>query len=378
MDFSAFLVPKMSNEKEKAELRPIDEEAEAKNNRLVRLNEYNVEEVDDEPAFKIGGKTDVAAKLEGASKEDRKTRSSDPNVGTLIEQVDGELDGSLEARWEREETIDRKIPKGWLWLLIVIFLIAVTWSLVQVASSEKEPEVSIAQPELIVEDDQDAIEIVDNIELTVRKFYDSRSVDEMVRYVRHPERVRVLMEDHYSRFPMKADRVEAISSIRPITVGKTADFFVMRTRLASSESDQLLIELGSGNEAKIDWETYVCYQPIDWDEFASERPNGFTGNFRVYAKRDHFFVHEFADSEKYACYQLTALGSDSFLFGYVERSSDSFEKIEAALGTSSSKSEPMLLRLHLPENLVSKRGLLIEKMLEPQWIYVEPPKSEEK
>ncbi len=378
MGFSAFLVPPMAKEKDRVELRPVDEGA-GKDSRFFRLHRDRVEEVDDIPAPRVGGKVAPEARLEALGRDGLKIRSVDPGVASLIER-DTEDKEKLEEEWESSAPATG-LPWGWLALIGCAFAAGILWSLVEVNRSDERREGLVDQAENILEkereEEMDAEKMITTIAGTVGQFFDSRTVDEMLRYVRDPERVRPFMEKYYSTVPVAPLRVEKILSYDPLTIDNRATFWMVLCKLSDGSEGQLLIEAVSGDVAKVDWETFVCYQPMEWDKFAKERPGGYTGDFRVYVEPDNFHTHEFSDSEKYACFRLTALDSEEVLYGYVERVTMLAGKMDELTGENGNEPIPMILKLEVPENALSKRGVYVRSLLCPRWMYVESPEVEQ-
>lgn len=375
MDFSAFLVPGMSKEGKKVVLRTVDEESTVEEPRLLRLNKDTVEEVAEETPVRVGAKDVPEARLEGATRGELKTRSNEPDLGSLIDRDDRV---AVEDEWDSSSQ-PRKFPWGWLALAAAAFAFGIIWSLSQVGRAEKKQDElkketrSILERE--VEEELSAVDMVDTLERVAREFYDSRSIDELLRYVRHPERVRPLMEDYYSRHELKPAGVESVESMDPLTIDSSGGFWLITSILQSQGRSQLLLEALDTDSAKVDWESFVCYQPVPWEEFVSERPSGYTGEFRVYVEEDHFYAYEFSDSEKYQCLRLTTLNSDQPLYGYVERESLMAKEISEQLRGGGPLSNPMILRLHVPGNARSKRGVLVEELVAPRWMFVKSPED---
>jgi hypothetical protein len=334
-----------------------------------------VEEVDNAPP-RVGVKMMPAARLEAASRAEMKIRSSEPDVGSLIEVPEVRF----EDEWETPNP-SKRLPWGWLVLIAGVFAAGIIWSLKEVGSAE-ERNVSLeinakSVLEREIEEDLIAEQTIRTIEEAARNFYDSRSIEELLRYARHPERVKPLMEDYYARHPLKPSRVEELRSLDPVTIDLSANFWVVSSIIESEGANQLLVEAIKPGEAKVDWETYVCYQPMEWDEFATARPGGYSGDFRVYVERDHFYTHEFSDSDKYMSFRLTVRDSEEFLFGYVLKTRTFAKRIEELIRASNGDPAPMLLRLHVPENAQSKRGVLVEELVASRWLLIDSSEAKE-
>lgn len=373
-DFSAFLVLPMAKEKESVELKAVDE-AEEKKSRFYRLHGDAVEEVEELPAVRVGGKLLPEARLVAAGKDEMKTRSNEPDVGSLIEK-DAE---QQPEQWETAE-VSKGLPWGWMALVGCAFAAGILWSLIEVSRSDDRRDELVEEAKEVLEKEQqeemEAGEMIDTIEKVVGNYFDSRTVEELLRYVRHAERVKPLMEKQYAEKPLVPMRVKAIQSLDPLTIDSRATFWMVTCELEDGSTDQLLVEVISPTVAKVDWETTVCYQPMDWDKFAKERPEGYTGDFRVYAAEDNFYSHEFADSQAFACFRLKALDSMEVQYGYVARDSALAKKMEQMIRDNNGAPVPILLRLSVPEKGESKNALTIRKFICPRWLFVESPDAE--
>jgi hypothetical protein len=377
MGISAFLVPTMAKakEKQKCELRPVDEEADT-NHRFVRLEKNAVVEMEELPPVRVGGKSSHDLLLNPSGKEVLRTRSVEPNVSSLIER-EAQV---MEEPWDTAAATGQTFAWGWVALVAGVFAAAILWSLTNLNKAGEESEVLDRATQSIIEKEKqeeiDAETQVSTIERAVRHFFDSRSVEEMLRYVRHPERVRPLMEGYYAESALKPLRIERFLSLEPLTIDHSASYWAVFCELEGAVQSQLMLESASVNEAKVDWETFVCYQPMDWDEFAKSRPEGFTGDFRVYVKKDELHSHEFSDSRTFDCYRLTALNGDEVLFGYLPRGLGLGLRLDELTAGNENQGVPMLLRLHVPKDIKSLRGVVIREIVSPRWFFTDNPKEE--
>ena len=362
----------MAKEKDRIELKQVDEEAE-KVNRIVRLHPDAVEEVEDLPPVRVGRKDTPEARLD-ARRGELKTRSNEPDVGSLIEREEIQD----EDQWDAAG--GRNMPWGWIALLGCIFAGGILWSLLEVNRSKDRQGMLSEVAESILEkehrEQMDAEQTIGVIETAVQNFFDSRSVEEMLRYVRHPLRMVPLMEKEYRKSPPIPLRVEKVLSMDPLTIDNRASFWRVSCELEGAQVRQVLVEVVSLNEAKVDWETYVCHQPMDWDEFAKSRPGGFTGDFRVYAEPDNYYSYEFADSDAFVSFRFTALDSEDVLYGYVDRGGEIAKRMARVFERNGGGVTPMILRLHLPEGITSKRGVVVKDMICPRWLFVENPEED--
>lgn len=362
----------MAKDKEKdiVKLKPVDEDA-GEDRRVVRLHAGKVEELEDAPELPL---VKVVAKKE--LKEDgegKKGRSQEPDVGVLIESDFRDT----EDDWHEPTKPGTTVPWGWMGLLALVFASGIIWSLVQVRESVgRRAEVKNETKALMEAEEQSVLEAeatLATIEKVTKDYFESRSVEELLRYVRHSERVKPLMAAFYANSPLQPRRVTEVFSLDPVTLANMANFWFVSCILDDGTETQILVEVFSENDAKVDWETHVTYQPLPWDEFATKREGGYTGDFRVLAEQDHYYSHEFTDSKNLVCLRLRGLDTYEVLYGYVERNNPAWGEMEKQLEKNSGRPSPMILRLHVPEGLNSPRGVVIRDMIAPRWLLVDNP-----
>lgn len=370
MDFYAFLGLRMQKNNDRPKLRTVDESPEE----VIVL-------LDGRPAGETGkfrGHEEIV-RLEAKDRGELKFRTHEPKFEEWVERENV----VFEDEWNTEKTKQNSThaPRRYRFFWIstgLILLSAVGWLVWDVfqqkdsdLSTQVDPKIS-QKPE--DQSGREAMRTISTIEEVVRQFYRSSSVEEMSKHVRHAERVRPLMEEYYSKNPMKASfEVARMVDMNPVTIENQGGFWVVMAHLESGLHDKLVIEANNPRDAKVDWETYVCWQPMEWDRFVKERPEGYRGDFRVYVEQDQFYNFEFADSEKYQAYRITALNSQEVMFGYAPRNGQVFQVMDNLLARNNNQKVPMLLRLHLKEGLKSRSGVLIDEVVATQWLLAESP-----
>jgi hypothetical protein len=198
----------------------------------------------------------------------------------------------------------------------------------------------------------------------------------MARLVRQPDRVVPLMRDFYQNRPVGGRLLKSIRVLQPLTLDKRGDFWIASVSLADGAKSNLIIQTPDDGEPKIDWETFVCHQPKPWDEFVTRGPAGTSFDFRVYAERDNFNAHEFADSEKWTCFRLTALDSEETLFGYAATGGIEEQTLSQLLRDTGGARASVILRLMIPDGLRARRSAVIEKIINNRWLHVDPPAAD--
>lgn len=368
----------MARDEKRVVLRTVDDEV-AREPEVVRLYNREIEPKRHvEEPVRLGPLVpqETPSRLEIADRDELELRTHQPGIEVLIEP-DGINPDLAELAWGESSERRLPIPWGWFVLIGMAIVAAVVWSLANLKESEvqahsirSETESVLAREEM---EEAEARELIERIENTLRIYFDTTSVDMLARLVRHPERVKPLMVEYYARHPLAQSPMRSLRVLQPLTLGNRGNFWMGSVMLADGRLVNLVIEIDAEGMPRIDWETQVCYQPMPWDDFARQRPTGRSMDFRVYAERDNFYSHEFADPEKWLCFRLTALESDETLFGYAAAGSETARLLTDATTHNPHGRTSLTLRLAIPPGLQSRRGVVIEKVVCERWLLIDPP-----
>ncbi len=367
----------MARKEKRIELRTVDEDAVEIKTPVFRLKNDATEAR--EIFARLGATSDVSSerhRLEIPNPEDFEIRTHQPGIEAIVE-VAVPVPEVLEEAWGTQATDPKRIAWGWFALVGSIIAAAIIWSLNQVKTADAKAEKLRTTTESVIgsdaQADQEAGNLIDRIDATTKAFFEASTITDLARYVRQPERVRPLMERYYAAAPLSANPRLNTKLLQPITIANRANLWVTAVELDDHKSHNLIIEIFPNGEPRIDWETFVCYQPMKWDTFATQRPTGTSYDFRLYVEPDNFFSHEFTDSKRWFCFRLTALDSDETLFGYAPIGGEICEQIAALLNQNHGRKTSVILRLSIPVGLQSRTGVIIEKLVSPRWIYLDPP-----
>jgi hypothetical protein len=368
----------MAREEKRVELRPVDE-TPAKEERVIRLeSEETAHRAKPARLVPQEEPTKTSHRLDLPAREDYESRTHQPGIEALIENEMADPD-TLEQDWGKSAKHHRSIPWGWFALIGILLAGAAIWSLTGVKKADvKAEKIRVATESVMVNDEKEnreAEQLIERIDAATRDFFKATDVDTLARHVRQPERVRPLMERHYDGAPPTAKALVRTKLLQPLTLDNRANFWMKSVEFTGNESRNLIIEVMENGEPKIDWETLVCYQPMPWDHFATQRPEGASLDFRVYVEPDNFYSHEFADANQWHSFRLTALDADETLFGYARIGSPVDREITEQLNRNQGMRTSMILRLAIPEGILSRRGVMIEKLVSPRWLHIDPPDS---
>jgi hypothetical protein len=306
-------------------------------------------------------------------------RSHEPGLEVLMDSQDVTLEDAEEA-WDHAATRRHPVPWGWFALIGLLLTGAVAWSISQIQQTgimlqESAQQVTAMNNETLMAD-MEIVQMLARMEHTVKVFCEATSFQAMLPMVRHPARVMPLMEDFYKRHPLQPLGFKLVKKFQGAGLDSTCDLWVYTVVLGNGRSRDIILEHEPSGNILVDWESAVIYQPMDWDRYAVQRPPGSTMQFRVNIAEDHFFSHEFANPNLWVSFRLTTPDSEETLFGYAPKGGPVATALLSMLRQTENKQLPVILRLGLPEGMLSRRGVIIEKILGTQWIYVNPPDSD--
>jgi hypothetical protein len=317
-------------------------------------------------------------RLEPAPRGERHTPEARPRTGNqrALAAPAVQVQEDEEEIWGRAPVAARRMPWGWFILAGLIVIGSLLWSFrgarsvaretTQVRQAEEESRAAAALAQREAED------LVERINRAVAAFTAAASIEEMIKLVRHPDRVRPLMQEYYATNPISPSRLQQLRLV-PQNLSSRTNFWIAIFRSDAGEN-QVVVEVLADGAVKIDWETHVGYQPLDWDRYALERPEG-THDFRVHAFRDDFHTDEFRDPAQWLCLRLTAPGAEESLFGYAKRDGPTAARLLEVLAQAGGTGASILLRLTLPPDLKSPKGVVIEQLVSPYWVLLDDPEG---
>ena len=308
------------------------------------------------------------------------TRSFEPDVAEILQH--DEVETNSEEGWG--DAIKKSPPLGWFALAGVVICSLAIWAVVSVFKAQPDLiEVEEGKRDLIIDKIKEVKEVrhtLNSMKSCVRGYLTAKTVDDKLAYVRHPERVRPLMEEYYQRNELIEEDFRQFERLRSMGL-ESQSFIFSQVELLNGKTHMLLLEQLEDGTFRVDWESDVCYLPIFWDKYVDGSSAGAVV-MRVYVKRDNFYAHEFRDESIYDCYHLTSRDSDNHVFGFVKKGSDVAMDIDRFLKRTEEQggqsAEPIMLLLRFPEATRSKKCVWIDQMIAPRWTYVKSPDSETK
>lgn len=287
----------------------------------------------------------------------------------------------VDQAWEKKSNPDAasvgKENRQMFWLLIVgTTLFSLVFGVVAVAifngdESESRP-LAVPTPGIPVQSDtaetvsQPQSEKVDaallaEAKLVVGKFLEARRIEEMLPLVRNPELVEGRMRSHYPRGAIEA------SGLREFNTGggfySIGSSFEVQVRTRDDQERSLLF-CNTPEGIKIDWESWVGWSEMPWEEFTASKPT--TGKlFRVKLNPVNYYNFDFSDEKKWKAYRLESPDGELAVYGYAERDSELASQLKLPLNE---KRVALTLSLKFPADAKTDNQVMIEKFITKGWL----------
>ena len=203
--------------------------------------------------------------------------------------------------------------------------------------------------------------------LTIGDFCSAGDIDAISRLVVAPARVRPLMEDYYSRYPLTSRKVLEFG-VMGLNQAWGRDIIIANYRTDRVGSEVIMLDLTSG-KPKVDWESFVAYGEMDWDSFVRAKGEEPT-MFRCYATPDTYYAYEFAQKTRYRCVRLRHPKSGHILYGYVR--ADTPMGPQPLTEGDATTETPVILRIQFPPDALRDNQVIITEILQRYWIWENP------
>lgn len=133
----------------------------------------------------------------------------------------------------------------------------------------------------------------------------------------------------------------------------------------------------ASGEYKIDWQSFVIYSDVSWDELISSRPTK-PVMLRVKVYPDDYYNLEFANSQEYQCYRIEdPKGNPEPLYVYAKRTSDigeTLRKLEELVPPETPI--PLVIRAAFLPNSQSPNQLSLVELVSNGWMIRKKPNLE--
>lgn len=297
-------------------------------------------------------------------------KSQEYNIDEIMRPVSHDPD-AIENTWSTQA---KTLPTGMVAVICFCVLLSATAIVLLIRRNHHVEDIQKSVKRNVITNVETEVRtaqlLVKSIQRTVRRYYQAKTIEEKLRYVRHPEATRPLMEKYYEQHPLESKTCDLITSFEFFTQGDQ-NFWKVLAIQNNNKREWIFLEQVSDTDVRIDWESLVHYQPMSWSDYAKNRPLSAL-DFRISLTPTPYYVGEFADESRWVSYRITAYGYDEVLFGYVVRDSQEHRMIETAL---QKRSPYLIATLMIPPDTTVKHAVVIQKIVSDNFIRSDPPKS---
>lgn len=317
----------------------------------------------------------VIEEVEAVTEEKRRHffegRSVDYNIDEIL-QTNSIDPYTMEKQWGSKKW---NVPSGWVILFSMLVLSALGYLgyLLMHMRGYEDQKIKAGKAHLdeYAADSVQEETLVKSIEATVRQYLAAESIGEKLRHVRHADAMKTRMENYYASQPLTPVNCQVVTNYNLLTIGNKTFWYVV-AHMDNRLKEGILVEQLSYTEVKVDWESHVHYQPMEWNRYAAEKPT-VSMAFRVNPEPAFHYQGEFLDEQRWACYRLKEKSSDLTLTGFVLRDSAANLAIEQSLAKG--EKTMMILRLQFATAIKLPNSVVIDKVISPRVFRIDPPSS---
>ncbi len=180
------------------------------------------------------------------------------------------------------------------------------------------------------------------IESTLRGFFEASTVESKLSYVRDAARVRPLMERYHSARVPTRQQWKGLDWVMPVEEPGFRLGYAQAT-FTDAEPVSLVIEEMQDGTFRVDWESSVRYGELDWSEFIQTQPTA-PKLFRVIASRPRHAPSTEAPRGSEVL-EIKHPDNDNVIYAHFDKMDPKFQSLLQQLQTGNWKDVPLTLRL---------------------------------
>ena len=207
---------------------------------------------------------------------------------------------------------------------------------------------------------------IESSEKLIRDFFAVRTIEGLEPYVRMPGTILPLMRRYYLTRAVRPLEVKGFDYHRRSDIS-TGDITVHGARLGHLGKVREIAIEHTPNGPKIDWETAVGYQPMEWQQFRRTQPQE-TTYFRLSVQPSTYYEKPYHDMTVYQSYRLIYPGELRPLNGFVMIDTEA-EVAMRSLFKDASVTRQLIVGLKFQSSAKRGDGLVeITELLQDSWI----------
>jgi hypothetical protein len=276
--------------------------------------------------------------------------------------------------WENtdDETREsRRTTRQMTWMLaggVALFALIVAGVMMTLLGGSKTPQVShpaVAAPpsppqEIAADAPLSDVAFLAAAEPLAGKFLSARTIADLLPLVRNPQTAEPRMRAMHPDGKIEAPGMGAFDTSREVIRRGQAMIVKIRT---NDLDEKTLAFFTTPDGLKIDWESWVGWSEMPWEEFLNTKPVT-EKLFRVWLSPVDYYNFAFSDDRKWQSYFFESSDGEHSLYGYVERGSVLDNRLRPLPDV---KKTALTVTLSFPENATSRNQVLVGKLIAEGW-----------
>jgi hypothetical protein len=289
---------------------------------------------------------------------------------------------TVEDAWDSTAEPDSKEDRRFSMILVGVATVAIIVALIFVATrTSKAPVEPFIPP--VATGSASRLFSAEHIELAesaLRGFLAAKTDKERLKFVLAPKTLTAQMADYYSRSAAASTELRKIESTKFMEIN--GHLWCSLQFSDQNFSTHLATLKEAGDAYLLDWESFVAYGEMPWDELCQKRPTA-PKQMRVLLAHTPYYNFKYSDPTKYVAFRIESREPSQWLYGYVERESALHRtllgyaplgsKRESALpGTilgyvSLVSKQPLNVRLHFEADAGADNLAIIDEVIHTGW-----------
>lgn len=200
-----------------------------------------------------------------------------------------------------------------------------------------------------------------------KTFLEATQLSEILPVIHDRKRVEPLMRKYYP-----TGKIEPTGLSKFNTSGQVSykDSFAAVSLLTPDYERKQLAYIDGEDGLKIDWESWVGWSEVPWDELKEKKPAK-PVLIRTMAKWVDYYNFGFADENAWRSYRLVSPDGETTLYGYVERNSLLDQRLRPGEAGST---VAVTLKIHFRKDEQAPNQVVIDEYVADGWVVPQEPK----
>ncbi len=198
----------------------------------------------------------------------------------------------------------------------------------------------------------------------LKVMFAAKTVDEMLPHVRPVENIREKMVKFYKGETLSQSPLKELNFAQ--NTPDYPEYLTFRSQTQDYSSHFGVLKY-SKDEILLDWESFVAYSDMSWEELAEKKPTK-SVRVRVTATRAFYYNEEFTDEAKWQAVSLNSPNEGDAIYGYVQKGSATSQRL---FNFGLSDNRKVVLDVYFPEGAKEGNQVFIERVVQQGWVIKE-------